>query len=192
MGLRSFLAFELPPEIRETTRSVLADLAGASGDVKWVRPEGVHLTVVFLGTLDEGVLPDMKETVRAVARKHGPFRVSLKGSGFFPNRRRPRVVWIGLEGDFDRMGALRDELQESLAPFGIKQERRPFRPHLTLGRFRREGRVSGELERAVAGREDLSSPPFDLTELVLFKSDLRPGGALYTKLESFPLAGFVT
>ena len=85
------------------------------------------------------------------------------------------------------MGLLRDALQDALAPFGIQRETRPFRPHLTLGRFRKQGRMSRSLEEVLARHRDVSSPECTLFELVLFRSDLRPTGAVYTSLERFPL-----
>ena len=94
---------------------------------------------------------------------------------------------LGLYGDIERMGSLRDGLQESLRPFGIKQEKRTFRPHLTLGRFRKVGRGLNHLEALFARHESLISPACPLNELILFKSDLKPIGAVYTKLTTFPL-----
>jgi 2'-5' RNA ligase len=189
MGIRSFLAFRLPFDIRSVLDEVLPDLKGASRDVKWVRPGGVHLTVVFLGDIEEGTLTDLKESVKRVADNFTPFDVAVRGTGFFPNPRRPRVVWLGLEGDIERMGGLRNDLQRALKPFGIKQEKRAFKPHLTLGRFRRGGSMDKRLENTIAKFKDVSSPVCTLGELILFKSDLRPGGAVYTVLEEFPLAG---
>lgn len=187
MGIRSFLAFKLPGEVRAVIDRVLPDLASASGDVKWVRPANVHLTIVFLGTLAEGILPELKAAVKEVAGRHGPFDVAVRGTGFFPNKRRPRVVWLGLEGDIQPLGGFRDDLQKALVPFGIQQEKRPFRPHLTLGRFRKGASMSDRLAGAVSGHEGVTSPVCPLGDLVLFKSDLRPGGAVYTVLDRFPL-----
>lgn len=187
MGIRSFLALSLPTEMRGVIEGVLPDLCEASRDVKWVRPGSVHLTVVFLGSMPEETLAGVKQAAAAACTGFAPFRLAVKGTGFFPNPRRPRVVWLGLEGEIERMGALRNALQDHLAPFGIQRETRPFRPHLTLGRFRKHGRMSRSLEEAMARHQDVSSPNCELSELVLFKSDLRPTGAVHTALERFPL-----
>jgi RNA 2',3'-cyclic 3'-phosphodiesterase len=187
MGIRSFLAFSLPDAFRNVIEDVLPDLRDASRDVKWVRPGSVHLTVVFLGSLPEGSLAGVKQAAAGACTGVAPFRLAVKGTGFFPNPRRPRVVWLGLEGEIERMGSLRDALQDALEPFGIQRETRPFRPHLTLGRFRKQGRMNRSLEEAMARHQDVSSPECTLSELVLFRSDLRPTGAVYTALERFPL-----
>jgi RNA 2',3'-cyclic 3'-phosphodiesterase len=189
MGIRSFLAFSLPAEIRSVVEQVHEGLKGASRDVKWVRPASVHLTLVFLGSVDEEEVPALSGAVRGVCEGFGPFRLAVRGTGLFPNPRRPRVIWLGLEGDVERMGGLRDALQEVLEPFGIERERRPFRPHLTLGRFRKGGFMDDRLASAMDGWTEVESPACTLTELVLFKSDLRRGGAVYTELDRFPLSG---
>jgi len=189
MGIRSFLAFDLPAEIRVVVEQVHDGIKDASRDVKWVRPTSVHLTLVFLGSVDEEAIPPLSEAVRGVCEGFGPFRLAVRGTGFFPNPRRPRVIWLGLEGDVERMGGLRDALQDVLEPFGIERERRPFRPHLTLGRFRKGGIMDDRLAAAMDGWAEVESPTCTLDALVLFKSDLRRGGAVYTALDRFPLAG---
>ena len=187
MGIRSFLAFSLPPGIRDVVERVLGDLSGASREVKWVRPGGVHLTVVFLGDVNEATLEPLKQAAAGVCHGFAPFRVRVSGTGFFPNPRRPRVIWLGLGGDVEPIGSFRDALQEALTPLGFAPERRPFRPHLTLGRFRKGGFLDERLGAAMDRHRDAQSPECMLTELVLFKSDLRPTGAVYTALERFPL-----
>lgn len=187
MGIRSFLAFSLPAEFRGVIEGVLPDFREASRDVKWVRPERVHLTVVFLGSLPEDSLEGVKQAAAEACTGVAPFRLAVRGTGFFPNARRPRVVWLGLEGEIERMGVLRDTLQVALESFGIQRETRPFRPHLTLGRFRKQGRMNRSLEEAMARHQDVSSPECTLSELVLFRSELRRTGAVYTALERFPL-----
>ncbi len=189
MGIRSFLAFRLPAEIRTVVEQVHDGLKDASRDVKWVRPGSVHLTVAFLGSVDEEAIPALSEAVRGVCAGFAPFRLAVRGTGLFPNPRRPRVIWLGLEGDVERMGGLRDALQDVLEPFGVERERRPFRPHLTLGRFRKGGIMDDRLAEAMDGWTEVESPACVLSELVLFKSDLRRGGAVHTELDRFPLSG---
>jgi len=189
MGIRSFLAFSLPPEIRDVVGRVLGDLSGASRDVKWVRPGSLHLTVVFLGDVDEASISSVKRAAADVCRAFAPFRLRVSGTGFFPNPRRPRVIWLGLDGDVEPMGRFRDALQEALAPLGFAPERRPFRPHLTMGRFRKGGFPDDRLNEALESHRNETSPECVLPELVLFRSDLRPTGAVYTVLERFPLSG---
>jgi len=189
VGIRSFLAFELPPQIRYVLTGLFEKVKKTPLDVRWVRPEGIHLTVVFMGNVREEDLPLIGERVGEVCSRFGPFTLALKGLGCFPNNRNPRVLWIGMEGTLDRLSRFRDEVQEGLLPFGIKEEKRDFRPHLTLGRFRKPLKRSGELESLLSDHRGLTSPACSLNELVLFKSDLKPGGAVYSKLQSWPLTG---
>jgi len=189
MGIRSFLAFELPEEIKTIVARVSGEMRKTALDVRWVKPEFIHLTVVFMGDIQPEQISPMGEELRAVCSGYRPFRISLKPMGCFPNSRSPRVIWLGIDGDLDRMSRFRDQLQEVLSPFGIKREERTLRPHLTLGRFRKPGKRQTELDRLLAAYRVLSSPSCTLGDLVLFRSDLKPGGAVYTKMLSRPLSG---
>jgi 2'-5' RNA ligase len=189
MGIRSFLAFELPDEIKTIVTRVSGEIRKSSLEVRWVRPEFIHLTVVFMGDIESEQIAPMGESVRAVCSQHSPFTISLKPMGCFPNPRNPRVVWLGIDGDLERMSRFRDDLQHALSPFGIKEEERAFRPHLTLGRLKKPGRRQTDLDQLLAKYKELSSPARTLSELVLFRSDLKPGGAVYTKMVSWLLSG---
>jgi 2'-5' RNA ligase len=189
MDIRSFLAFELAPELKEVISGVSAQLRKSRLDARWVRPEGIHLTVVFLGEVAKEDLEAMNDPIRGVCASYAPFSVALKGVGCFPNVRKPRVIWLGLEGDRERMARFRDELQRALSPFGIEPERRAFAAHLTLGRFRNPVRSDGELDRYLGQYAEIKGPACTLRELILFRSDLKPAGAEYTGLGSFPLTG---
>ena len=188
MGIRSFLAFELPADIKTIVTRVSGEVRKSSLDVRWVRPEFIHLTVVFMGDIESEQVPLMGGPLGAVCANHSPFRISLKPMGCFPNSRNPMVIWLGIDGDLERMSRFMDDLQAALAPFGIKEEERAFRPHLTLGRFKKPGKRRTELEQLLATYRDLSSPAYTLDELVLFRSDLKPGGAVYTRMSSWPLS----
>ena len=189
MGIRSFLAFELPREIKTVVERVAGEVRRSSLDVRWVKVENIHLTVVFLGNMKPEDLEGIEKGAEETCRGYGPFNIALGGAGCFPNTRNPRVIWLGVEGDLDRMALFRDALQEKLVPFGVKAEKRPFRPHLTLGRFKKPAKSDARLLEILSAHKDLTSPLCSLNELVLFKSDLKPGGAVYTKMLSWPLLG---
>jgi 2'-5' RNA ligase len=184
MAIRSFLAFELPPDIKRSVLLVSKDLRKSDLNARWVKVDNIHLTVVFMGDIREEDIRPIREEIKEVCLGSGPFDISLKGIGVFPNERRPRVMWLGLDGEIEMISALRDRLQERLGPFGIKREKRPFRPHLTLGRFRRPGRKGPGLDDIMARYKNLEGPVCRLEELIMFKSDLKPQGAIYTKLGS--------
>lgn len=188
MGIRSFLAFELPPDIKAMVTRVSGEARKSSLDVRWVRPEFIHLTVVFMGDIESEQVSQMENPLAVVCSNHRPFSISLKPMGCFPNSRNPRVIWLGIGGDLERMSRFKNDLEQVLLPFGIKEEERAFKPHLTLGRFKKPGKREPELERLLSTYRDLSSPVCALSELVLFRSDLKPGGAVYTKMLSWPLS----
>ncbi len=189
MEIRSFLAFELPEEIKGIVTRVSSEMKKSPLDVRWVKVNNIHLTVIFIGNISEDHLDGMDTVVRDVCHDHRPFHISLKGAGVFSSRRNPRVLWIGLDGDIERMSFFRNALQKNLRPFGIKEEKRRFNPHLTLGRFRKGAKSGAHLDALLLKYRDLTSPVRPLSELVLFKSDLKTGGAVYTKLNAWPLVG---
>jgi 2'-5' RNA ligase len=187
MGIRSFLAFELPPEIREQIGEISRELRKSTLPARWVREENIHLTIVFLGSIEETVVEDLKESVGSVVQHFTGFTASLSRLGVFPNWRKPRVLWIGLEGDIAGLSRLRDELQDALTVFGIRKETRPFRSHLTLGRFKDRLGDHQELQGILDRYHHIPGTPCSLDELVLFKSKLKPSGPVYTKMASWPL-----
>ncbi len=187
MGIRSFLAFELPKEIGEIIARTSLEMRHYGLDVRWVRPTNIHLTIVFMGDVDPDRLTAIEAALDPVCMGQSPFRVALKGTGVFPNRRRPNVIWIGLAGDLEEMSRFRDALEDQLAFFGIQKEARTFKPHLTLGRFRRGSAPGGGLDRALARFTDLESPVCALKGITLFRSDLKPDGPIYTRLKQWAL-----
>lgn len=189
MKIRSFLAFELPLEIKNIVARVSGELRQSTLNPRWVKVDNIHLTVVFMGSIETEDTPAITRVVREVCQTYGPFDISLKGIGCFPNRRSPRVLWLGLDGDLEPMSEFRDALQGHLKGFGIKEEKRKFKPHLTLARFRKPKKMDAKEDQFLSNYEDISSAVCSLKELILFKSDLKPTGAVYTKVESWPLTG---
>lgn len=189
MAIRSFLAFELPVDIKRIIMAVSEDVRQLPLNVRWVNVTNIHLTIVFMGNVQEEQIKPIQDTVKDVCQGYGPFSIAVKGIGVFGSRRNPRVLWIGLDGAIDRMGYFRDDLQKGLKPFGIKEEKRRFKPHLTLGRFRKGAITGAHLDDLLSKYPDLTSPECTIEELILFKSDLKPGGAVYSKLNGWPLTG---
>ena len=188
MGIRSFLAFELPPAIREKIGEVSIELQKLTLPVRWVKVTNIHLTIIFLGYVDEDKIDDIKEKVNLVVQRFSIFQTRLNDIGVFPNWRKPRVIWIGLGGEIERLSTLREELQTGLKVLGFKPEKRPFAPHLTIGRFKGLVDRDEELKSILDRYHDLSGDLQYLNELVLFKSDLKPDGPVYTKMASWPLS----
>lgn len=178
MNLRAFLALDLDEPARQRILAVMAGFERALPEVRWVRPPGLHLTLRFLGWTDEKTLSAIEEALRAAACACPPAAVPLGQAGMFPDRGAPRVLWIGMELP-QPMHALQRACEEAARREGFEPEERPFRPHLTLGRWKDRAR-----------RPEL--PPLDLgtaqvERLTLYRSDLEPSGAVYTPLRMFPL-----
>jgi 2'-5' RNA ligase len=173
--IRSFLAFELPEDIKNLVTQISEDLRRSSMNVRWINTDNIHLTIVFTGNIREQDIPAIQQTVEKVCIRYAPFHVTLTGLGF--------------RGDMVKMSFFKQALQKHLRPFGVKEEKRAFRPHLTLGRIKSPGHVDSQLDNFIGAYKDLSGPECTLNTLILFKSDLKPGGAIYTKLRSWPLSG---
>lgn len=185
--IRAFIAVTLPPEVRRLLAGFQSKLKNAAGaPVKWVETENLHLTLVFLGATAEGKVPGVLEAMeRAIAGVH-PFTVGVRGLGVFPDPHRTQVVWAGLEGSVDVLGRLQQNLVTGLEPLGFRPERRPFRPHLTLGRVR-DRASSAEREalgRAAATLEAGAGATFRVDAIHLIRSQLNPAGPVYTVIGS--------
>ncbi|MFC1883350.1 RNA 2',3'-cyclic phosphodiesterase [Thermodesulfobacteriota bacterium] len=189
MVIRSFLAFELPPEIRKTLSDVSGKLKRTLPDVRWVKPENIHLTLVFMGNFPVDMIDPAGQAFEEISKRYAPFRIQLRGIGTFGGTRNPRVLWAGINGNVERMGAFRDELQQKSGEFGVIIENRRFKPHLTLARFKKKKNQGSNLEPILFEHNKTESPFTELKELIFFKSELKEGGAIYTKLKSFHLTG---
>jgi len=190
---RTFIAIELDQELHETLAQVQGRLRLqlASQCVRWVRPEGVHLTLKFLGDTSEEQVEQVKEALARAAATVRPFEFAVGGVGCFPNARRPRVVWVGVHEPTGTLGRLRDAVEEQVAPLGFPTEKRRFSPHLTLGRVHRRASKSEvrELGEIIAASAVGDLDEMQVGEVCYIKSDLRPGGAVYTTLSRAGLGG---
>jgi len=189
VGIRSFLAFELSQGLMKELGKIYEHCKERLNGVRWVPLYNIHLTVVFLGDIREEDLEPLKESLAVVKHKYAPFKMKINKVGIFGSRRDPRVLWVGMEGDTRPMEYLRNYLEKILKPFGIKRENRPFKPHLTLGRFRMGFKDSVELERLLEEYREIKGEEEVFDELCLFKSQLTPTGSIYEKLHTWKLLG---
>jgi 2'-5' RNA ligase len=187
--LRLFVAIELPEGVRRALGEVQAELRalGLKG-LRWTRPEGVHLTLKFLGETTAGRLPEVKGAVAAAVAGRRAFQLALGRPGTFGSRGRPRVVWVDLEGEVEAVRGLQAAVEAALVAAGFAAEERGFSPHLTLARVRQPP-PRGLAERLSEGLAAVSAPrmEFDANEVSLMRSELGPEGAVYTRLAAFPL-----
>ena len=189
-GLRAFIAIHLSQEARLQLSDTISSLGSEiPNGVRWVDPEGIHLTLKFLGDIDPGLVEDVLRAMEQAASGSLPFQLYLNELGVFPNHRRPRVLWAGLGGDLDALGALQEKLEAAMSRLNFPRERRTFNPHLTLGRVR-DGVSDVVRQRvgAVVSRVSLDGAgPWPVNGVHLMRSNLTPDGAVYSSLGSVAL-----
>lgn len=180
--MRAFVAIFPPPETRKETLASACTLPSEDRRVRWTRPENVHLTLKFLGDIREENLDGLRAALGEVCAMHTLFDVVLAGLGAFPSARRAKVLWAGVGAGSHQLRSLATDVDAALAPLGFEREKRPYVPHLTLGRVR--GRpVSLDLP---SGSEGLG---FRVQQVELMESTLAPKGAAYRTVEAFALGG---
>lgn len=176
--MRAFIAIELPPEIKDVLARLQSELRQTGADVKWASYNNLHLTLRFLGEVEESRLAEVKRLCAEVAAEFQPFTLRLKDTGYFPNFKQPRVLWVGLAGEISIAQELQQRLEAGLLALGFDREDKPFKPHLTVGRVK-----SGKNTRQLVAKSDMYSLPelsFEVCEIVLMKSELHPAGSRYT------------
>jgi 2'-5' RNA ligase len=191
--LRTFIAIELDEPLRLALRSVQDQLKRGAppGSVKWVGPDGIHLTLKFLGDTPGSRVTEIETALQAACVGLGPFEFTVEGRGCFPNFRRPRVVWVAVREKSGTLARLQAAVERCIAPLGWPAEERSFSPHLTLGRVskgaddRTVAAVGQAVEKSVV--EQIGLQP--VTAVSLMQSDLRPTGAVYSRLLHMRLAG---
>jgi 2'-5' RNA ligase len=187
-GIRSFIAIEIPQPLKARLGELQRELRRTEADVRWVRPEGVHLTLKFLGSIGTEVQERLALAIAPVVSAWSPFDLRIHGLGCFPSSRNARVLWVGIAQGGTEASSLQKAVEDKSAEMGFQPEARPFQPHLTLGRVRSpKGR--GLLAEAIENHKDAEVGIFRASEVYLFKSELRPSGAVYTKLQTFPMGG---
>ena len=185
---RSFLAIDLPTVIKERLAGQIRILNPGTSGIKWVDARQIHLTLKFFGSISTERLDKINEYTKQVTLKKKPFSLTIQGVGGFPHIRRPRIIWAGLSRDLEALLKLVEELEIAYEQIGIAKEDRSFHPHLTLGR-NKTNQPNEKLFQRLSGWVEEESEPFGVEEIVLYKSDLKPFGPVYSKIFSFPLKG---
>ena len=188
--IRSFIAIELPDEVRSGLSQLQSQLKAAGhAPVKWVDPYSIHLTLKFLGNIAAGRVDEITGVMEAAAREISPFNLEVGGLGAFPNLRRVQVVWVGVGGEVEQLGQLQRSIESGLAPLGFAPESREFRPHLTIARLREQASLD---ERQGFG-QIIGSTGFEtvyrfgVDSVNLMRSQLTREGAIYTRISSVRL-----
>lgn len=185
MTVRSFIAINLPDGIRSSIADMIAELRKAAADVAWVAPEKIHLTLTFLGSTEDSLIPKMAERISKKLSHYDAFCIKIVGLGCFPSEKRPRVLWVGMENS-DLLTSIQKDMDTEAAEFGFALEDRLFSPHLTIGRVRSQKGIADILRRfAEYRRADFGS--IEVKSIHVMKSELKPAGAEYTCLAEIPI-----
>jgi 2'-5' RNA ligase len=191
--MRTFIAVPLSEEVIAGIDAVQRSLKRRvpDGAVRWVRPKSIHLTLFFLGDILPNRVKPVQDALSTIARHMPPFDFRAAGLGVFPNLRRPRVIWVGVEDASGGLSLLHDAINEAMVNIGFAPDNRRFSPHLTLGRVRRRAsrRDVGSLADTIANTEVGQLGTVAVRSLIFFQSVLKPTGAEYTALDTFDLKG---
>ncbi len=183
--MRLFVALEIPSAVRENLTAFIDSLRGISKEPRWVRPGNLHVTLKFLGEVEEAKVGAIRSALRET-RCEQAVTLNFRGLGFFPNEKHPRVFWAGIEASAN-LKILAADIEGAMEKLGIPREQRSFSPHLTLARFERSG-LSEALRKAIAANMERDFGSLRTNEFHLIQSKLKPSGAQYTTLASFPFA----
>jgi RNA 2',3'-cyclic 3'-phosphodiesterase len=176
--VRCFVAIDIPQEIKSAISGIIRKIGRVEG-IRWVSESNMHLTLKFLGEVGDTLVPDIEKRLRAVGARHRFSSTGIRGTGAFPNLKRPNVLWVGLDRS-EPLEALAHDIESELAELGFAGENRPFSPHLTIGRVRDLRGIEPAL-RELSTYKDTFFGTIEVGEILLMKSVLKPSGAEYSK-----------
>lgn len=183
---RCFIAIEIPADTKRRLNDLTAQLRAVGVRASWVRGDNVHLTLRFLGNISPAECSAVESELAATCERISPFHLTASGCGAFPNARRPRVLWAGVEGAVDELIALAGEVETAVQHAGLERVRSTYKPHITLGRIRSQAAITN-LESVLRECAGFDGGAIPVDRVSLFASELRRGGARHTVLQSFEL-----
>ncbi len=191
MSIRTFIAVETGKAPREKLAELLNRLRKASqftsARPSWVKPENIHITLKFLGNIEEEMVAQIESHMNEIAYRSCAFDVSAGGLGVFPNKRQPRILWLGIKKGKEELQEIQELLERKFISLGFEPERRTFHPHLTLARIKYLKGTSPLMDIVEKHQAYSEIGNWHVDRLILFKSDLHPDGAIYTPIKEFIL-----
>lgn len=184
--IRTFIACDIPETLLEKILNLQDKLKGLDADVSWTKISGIHITLKFLGDIEEGSIDKIASVILDAAKGQSSFEIKIKGSGSFPSLKNPRVIWLGVMDEAGRLSSIQQALDSGLKALGFEPDEREFRPHLTLGRVK-GAKGKERLSSAISGLKDVEIGSFPIDRVIFYKSELKPAGAIYTKLKDIML-----
>ena len=184
--IRTFIAIEIPGKIQEKIGELHNRLKGSGSTISWTKPANIHLTLKFLGDTDNEIIDEIAAELQQAVQTITDFKINVKGTGAFPNFKRPRVIWIGAKSDGDQLQRLAEQVETCMENFGFEKENRRFSAHLTLGRVKDIKGIEPVMEK-LKSYEEFEVGSFAVKEFYLIKSELNPAGSIYTTLKKIVL-----
>lgn len=183
-SIRTFIALPTSADVQQQMSDIQAQLKNIQADVKWESRDKFHITIKFLGSTEQTAIESISSSLAKIAQKYSTFELQYQLLGVFPSLQNPRIVWIGTQTNKVVM-ELQSDIEGACSEFGFAKEERTFHPHITLGRVK----GTRNLVRLTDAIKTITFQPMQsrCSEVLLMKSDLRPGGSIYTILKSFPL-----
>jgi len=185
--IRAFIAVEINSDIRAIIQNIIDSLRKSNSDVRWVKPNNLHVTLKFLGEIPEKKIEIVKDILRKISNKTPSIPTKLTPVNVFPHQQKPRVIWIGLEDREARIGKLATELENALSALGLPKEKKGLQAHITLGRLR-SLKNTNSLMNKLQEASLIYPSEFTITHITLFRSTLTPEGSIYDVLEKLPLS----
>jgi len=190
--IRSFVAIELSEAVKQNLSLIMSKLQPSKHPyVKWVAPGGIHLTLKFLGNIYADQVPGITEAIASATRGVHPLEIQLGMPGAFPNLQQPRVIWVAVTGEVKQLKVLQQDIDIALSHFGFPPEKRPFAPHLTLGRLKERASPADKsrIGKLIASITAGGGSKMKVEGISLMRSTLMPSGAVYDRLASIELKG---
>jgi 2'-5' RNA ligase len=179
--MRLFIAIELPPEIKQGIAKVQEQLRETGATANWTRPEGIHLTLKFLGEVEESRVDEIRNVLASAVGAKGRLSLAIAGAGTFPNVKNPRVLWLGVAGDIEKLVALQASVEDAMEKITFDREERKFSPHLTLARIKFP-KPRDNWQQKIESIRDVMLGAFEAGYISLMKSELNREGAVYTEV----------
>jgi 2'-5' RNA ligase len=183
--LRTFIALELPEDLKEKLSQIQQIFIQNTGGIRWVKPENIHLTLKFLGSTSEDKVEEVFRILEQTVRGFPCFAFTVSGLGAFPNPRNPKVIWAGIQAN-SQLFSFQKQLEDGLSSIGFSREKRSFSPHLTLGRVK-DPQVRKNLRDILEKYIDEDWGNYEASWIIFYRSDLKPAGPVYSILKKIEL-----
>jgi 2'-5' RNA ligase len=183
--MRTFIAVELIADLKKKIEELQNPLRRINADVSWVKPGNVHATLKFLGEVPEDKIEKVFEGTKTALQGIKVFKLSLKDLGCFPNLKRPRVIWTGVDKGKQELSLMQKKIEDEMGKIGFQKEEREFSPHLTIGRVKSPKNIERLSE--LVKNTNFQTEEIEIKEVVVMKSELHPAGAIYTPLKKIAL-----